>query len=397
MKKVLYICHQDPASTNSAGRQRNNLLCRALAEVAALDVVCFAPEASDLDLPNCTYTCLDPDSGGSAAPESRFSRAARFISNLFSVEILGRRNPYLVQKVSEFVNRNDYDYIVVCYIFNAIKCGIKLDKKVIVDIDDLPEQKFLTTLVNKGNGNSLTGILRLWFQKLYSLRLRYYTRKVAGKVRRVVMSNKFQRDLFSNGAFMPGIPYPFREKARVSAAAAAHDILFVGTLYSEHNIRGLTYFLEKIWHQVREQIPDARLNIVGTTSPTSKKHEEYWKTFPGVNLKGFCEDIASEYAQNAVVIAPIYHGAGINVKVLEALYYERPMVITDHAARGFEDFLRDGENIMIAATDDAFVRKLVALVQDSTLLNKITENTKNVLNSEYSWEYVRKTAQSLIQ
>jgi len=397
MKNILYICHQDPTSIQTAGRQRATLLCRALSEVAHLDIVCLRPDKMEQFLPNATFKCLEYQESNEKKNTGILSRVLRYLRLFFSTDIIAPQNEYYAREIGSILKSKQYDYIIVFYLYNALKCGIPLNKRLIVDVDDLPEQQFMTKMKAINSGKSISSGIKFMFHYLFFLRIRHYTRKIARSVNAIILSNENQCSGIANSVFIPGIPYPFRAQPQSTAPAGQFDILFVGALYSEHNYRGLNRFFENIWPTVIKEVPQACLNIVGVTDDTAKKWEDNWRQQTGVNVKGFCEDIAKEYAENSIIIAPIFQGAGINVKVLEALHFGKAQVISNHACRGFEDFLKDGKNIFIAGDDADFASKLILLLKDRDLQIRMAGNTRNILNSKYSWDYVRNTAQNLVK
>jgi hypothetical protein len=56
MKKILYICNQNPFDNSYGPQQRTSLLCDALCEKGQVDLVCFTLETlpQTISRPNCT-------------------------------------------------------------------------------------------------------------------------------------------------------------------------------------------------------------------------------------------------------------------------------------------------------------------------------------------------------
>lgn len=77
---------------------------------------------------------------------------------------------------------------------------------------------------------------------------------------------------------------------------------------------------------------------------------------------GPVEALSEEYRRCAFTIAPIWSGAGINVKVFESYLYGRACVATPFAWRGYEEYLPKGEAIDVAETPEAFARACVKLL-----------------------------------
>ena len=56
---------------------------------------------------------------------------------------------------------------------------------------------------------------------------------------------------------------------------------------------------------------------------------------------GIVEDVADFYRQVEVVLSPIKFGAGLKIKVLEAIAHGRPVLATTHSVAGFPEEIRD--------------------------------------------------------
>ena len=59
-----------------------------------------------------------------------------------------------------------------------------------------------------------------------------------------------------------------------------------------------------------------------------------WGARHGVELAGFVEDLAEEYAASAVALVPVLQGAGVKFKTIEALLHGTPTVTTTVGAEG---------------------------------------------------------------
>jgi glycosyltransferase involved in cell wall biosynthesis len=88
------------------------------------------------------------------------------------------------------------------------------------------------------------------------------------------------------------------------------------------------------------------------------------RTLPGVEVAGFVDNLASEYANADVVVAPVFSGGGTQIKVLEALAYGRGLVASPFALAGFSAYLRDGVHLRIARSAEDWADQCLALVRE---------------------------------
>ncbi len=135
-----------------------------------------------------------------------------------------------------------------------------------------------------------------------------------------------------------------------------HTALYVASL-NEANMEGLVDLLENIWPLVLEREPDARLDVCGSIC------DSFEGVLPqGVSLRGFVPDLGSMYANADVVVNPVRIGAGLKIKVLEALEYARPIVATPHAVEGFPETAASG--IAVADRPDEFAAAVLRFLTD---------------------------------
>ena len=149
------------------------------------------------------------------------------------------------------------------------------------------------------------------------------------------------------------------------------------------NYLGMDYFLNHIWLNIIKKLPEATIRIVGKGTP--KRYQEKWDLIPGVKVLGYVRDLIPEYENCSLVIAPIYHGAGTNIKILEAMYMQRASVITEFACRGQKDVFINNENIMIAKNNDEFVRYIIELLSKYNLNNYIRSNAAKTINAHFTY------------
>ncbi|HOE67857.1 MAG TPA: glycosyltransferase family 4 protein, partial [Candidatus Hydrogenedentes bacterium] len=128
------------------------------------------------------------------------------------------------------------------------------------------------------------------------------------------------------------------------------------------NAEGLDWFIRKVWPLVRKKVPDAEFRIIGPG--LSAPRAEAFGRVPGVRVLGTVTSVAPPYRECAFSIAPIWTGAGINIKVLESYAYGRTCVLTPFAYRGYEDCLENGVSACVAKSPADFARACIGLLLD---------------------------------
>ncbi len=115
-------------------------------------------------------------------------------------------------------------------------------------------------------------------------------------------------------------------------------LLFVGSLDWYPNIDAIKWFLDEVFPLMKNK-DLFQFEIVGR-DPSNQLIQKV-NTFSNVTLHSNVPSIEEYYLNADIVVVPIRSGSGINIKVLEALSYGIPIVMTTFAKRGYEglDFI----------------------------------------------------------
>jgi glycosyltransferase involved in cell wall biosynthesis len=97
---------------------------------------------------------------------------------------------------------------------------------------------------------------------------------------------------------------------------------------------------------------------------------------------GFAENLDDVYHNHRVFVAPLLSGAGIKGKVLEAMAYSVPCVLTDVAAEGTG--LSGGISCHIANSPEEWVTKIIDLYDNADLWNEFSDAERRIVKEHYS-------------
>jgi polysaccharide biosynthesis protein PslH len=134
------------------------------------------------------------------------------------------------------------------------------------------------------------------------------------------------------------------------------SLVFVGSFLHAPNVDAATRLIASIYPRVRAVYPDSILYIVGDQPPPQLKQI----AGAGVVVTGRVPDVIPYLDRAALVVAPLRLGAGMRVKILEALAAGKAIIASPLAAQGLQP--ENGEQIMLAETDEQFVEAIVQLL-----------------------------------
>ena len=132
------------------------------------------------------------------------------------------------------------------------------------------------------------------------------------------------------------------------------DLLFVGGFPGTNtpNELAVIYLAREVLPLVREKL-HCRLFVVGANPPESVRE----LAGAGVVVEGFVEDLGAAYEQRRVFIAPHRVAAGIPLKVLEAMSFGLPCVVSDLIAGQLG--LADGVEALVGRSAAELAAKIV--------------------------------------
>jgi glycosyltransferase involved in cell wall biosynthesis len=158
-------------------------------------------------------------------------------------------------------------------------------------------------------------------------------------------------------------------------------LVFTGTLGYAPNHEGIRWFCERAWPEVRRRVPEARLDIVGKDPPPAVRALE---RLDGVTVVGPVPLMAPYFARAHVVVVPILTGAGIRVKIVEAMASGRAVVSTSLGWEGLPD-VEPGRHLLAADDPADFAAAAARLLQDGALRQTLAAEARALAEREYDW------------
>lgn len=135
--------------------------------------------------------------------------------------------------------------------------------------------------------------------------------------------------------------------------------LFVGSDFPP-NVEAIEFLSKEVFPYL-----NCKLIIVGNGM-------DKYKDLERVNIKifGFVDSLEPFYHGAIAVLSPIFSGAGMKVKIAEALAYSKKIVATDFSLAGYPKFEHYPEIFIIANDSAQFIHKIECLVREKNRNSK---------------------------
>ena len=158
------------------------------------------------------------------------------------------------------------------------------------------------------------------------------------------------------------------------------NILFVGNFTYFPNIEAINSFYDNVFKFLPENI---KLTVVG-----KKVGEQKFAKDSRAKAIEFVPDIKEAYSTADVLISPVTVGGGTNFKVLEAMASGVPVIAFGERANALG--AQDEKHLLIAQSNEDFIKKIELLLSDSNLRQKLAKNARALVEEKYSWENIGK-------
>lgn len=393
--RILFITGSPPYPTNIGGNQLAAERVRALARQGEVDLF-LAVDERDLPPPHVAEIRKNFRLVGLAAPARRGQRGPwrifrpwapgwvdRAADYLASRRRDYRPDPQLAPALKRLMAGTRYDVVVGGGLDLAMKTGIAPDFPFVLDVNDTEQEWFQSQIDNPGSG---------WLAKrLAAWRLAQLEDFVPELYRRfrhcwVIKPRDVQIPGLEHAVWL-GMPYRQPEGGLPPLAPsdpASRVVIMLGSYYHRPNAEGVDWFVRNVWPQVRAEVPAAEFRVIGPG--LSARRAETYGGVPGVRVLGTVPSVVPHYRECAFSIAPIWTGAGLNIKVLESYACGRTCVLTPFAHRGYEDCLEDGASTCVAKSPGDYARACIDLLRDPARRDRLAAAGQPRVLRNFSFE-----------
>jgi glycosyltransferase involved in cell wall biosynthesis len=163
------------------------------------------------------------------------------------------------------------------------------------------------------------------------------------------------------------------------ADVQADTVLFVGNMRHAPNVYAARRLAREIFPRVLASRHHTRLILVGAAPPPEIRE----LAGRSVTIAGDVADVRDWLDRAAVVAAPLDHGGGMRVKVLEALAAGKPLVATPQALAGLR--LGSDPPLIVAESDDEFASALLSLLDDDSRRTALSSAARSWAEAELGW------------
>jgi glycosyltransferase involved in cell wall biosynthesis len=161
-----------------------------------------------------------------------------------------------------------------------------------------------------------------------------------------------------------------------------NSIYHIGSMDWQPNLEGIHWFLDNCWEEITLSFPFLYFYLGGRNMPgyfhNLKIH--------GIEVIGEIENATDFHLEKNICIIPLQSGAGVRIKVLEAMSLGKTIISTPVGCEGIE--VEDGKNILIANSAEEFIVALKLCFANKEKCIDIGKEAKKFIEEEYSFNKI---------
>ncbi len=356
--KILFLCHRVPTPYRGSSRTALNVI-KHLSKKHEVHVVYLSFSRKDL------LWAKELEKFCSKASTTIIKRPVLgAVGSIFSLRP-SSFGYFYSKKLKEIVDSIDCDLIFIRSSQMAMYVSERKERK-IGFIGDADSEKWKTYSKEK--------LFPLGpFYYLEYLKVKRWEKKIVKQCEKIIVISEPEKELLSKDAIvMPnGVKIPKLKKT----VKAKSSVIFLGVMDYRPNVEGTIYFHDEILPLIKKQVPDVKFVVAGM-NPAKKL-----KKLKNATVTGFVEDMTSLVASQSVFVSPLKTARGVQNKILDAMAAGVPVVSTSLANQGI--LAEDGREILIADTPVRFAEKVMRLLNDKKLREKISLNAKRFIKKKF--------------
>ena len=382
--KILFVANRMPYPPYRGDKLKIYNLATELSANHELHLITIAENQEDLDSISALQKPLFTSIQYVYRPKWRSALSAAL--GLFSkrpIQVSYFRSKAFAQKLKQLLNDHVFDAIHVQHLRMAQYFEEGAPSNAILDLPDA------FSLYWKRRELAAKNPLDKAFRSLEFSRLAQYEKWMLPKFPQSLVCSAEDRDYLINAGItnVDVLPNGVNLKSfspQGSDAIIKNRILFTGNMDYAPNVDAVQYFVNDIFPLILEKHPDSRFVIAGQR-PVKAVLD---LVSDRIEVTGFIENLASEYAKANVVVSPLRIGAGTQNKVLEALAMNQAVVCSKVGFLGLG--LKSGEGILMGDTAQEFATHVVSILQSDELRKNLGETGGLHVRKTFAWSGISK-------
>ncbi len=379
--RVLYLAHRIPYPPNKGDKLRAFHQIARLAKCHEVWCACFIDNAAEgRFVESLGEHCREVHSVYLGARKAKW-RGVRALLNGQTVTEAYFNHPEMRETIQRLSGQIDFD-VVVAFSSSMAPYALSVPaQRRVLDLCDLDSEKWLAYAKESYPPMK-------WVYRAEGRRLAVMERRWLGEFDATILITEAEAEAIDRPADLDrlhivgnGVPLPDESTLSKRSGEKRYVVGFVGQMDYKPNVDAMRWFVECVWPGVRVGHPCAEFRIVGRSPVKAVRN---LSAVEGVRVVGEVRDVGQELVKFDVSVAPIRIARGLQNKVLEAMAYKKPIVLTPAAAEGIA--AHGGLQYLLASQADDFAASVVRLLRDQALADTLGRRARRFVATHHRWE-----------
>jgi polysaccharide biosynthesis protein PslH len=196
------------------------------------------------------------------------------------------------------------------------------------------------------------------------------------------ISREDERFFQALGSQSPSFLHPFGIDVEslpfCPAATQPLSLYHIGAMDWLPNQESVNWLLEKVMPLLHAQVPEVKLYLAGRNMP-----DHYLQgRWPNVAVLGEVPDALAFERDKSILVVPLLSGGGVRIKIFQGMAMGKTIVTTAIGLEGIE--ARDGVEVWVADTPEAFARKIIDIVQRPAMILETGTAARRLMEEKYN-------------
>lgn len=201
------------------------------------------------------------------------------------------------------------------------------------------------------------------------------------KDKKLLQNNRF------NGDIRVIIPYYNKMFDVKRTLESKKNLLFFGDMSRPENYLSVEWFIREVMPLLRESDMDVSLQIIGGRPDARLYHYEN----ENIHILGYVENVSTFFSKGLCMVAPLLYGAGIKVKVIEAMSAGLPVLTNDIGVEGIP--AQNGYHYLYCSKPKDYVDSIKKLYNDMLYSKQMGDNSQKLVKKYFDYD---KSAESFL-
>ncbi|SEW36858.1 Glycosyl transferases group 1 [Ruminococcaceae bacterium KH2T8] len=237
--------------------------------------------------------------------------------------------------------------------------------------EDVSYQSFYRRYLHEKN------LVKKFLRKMVYLQLKKLELECLRRADLIILNNSKDKKMLNEQSIdniWVWTPY-FQDFSYKEHLGDRNELLFYGAMSRDENWKSVIWFVDNVLPYIKNK--EVKLVVVG-----GNPHKELLKiNNPRVELTGYVDDVSEYFSRSKCLVAPLVLGAGVKIKVLEAMSAGLPVITNNIGIEGIS--AKDRIDYFHCETPDEYINVINAILDDCYDLREISMNSKNVIRTNY--------------